>query len=293
MRTILLFSTLTLLLASCDLYKQDAYVEQYVVDSWLVAQSELPPINLSKTAPIDAVYNQSELGVTDASVVVKEINANGSTNWVEVYQHVLSGRYEPVDASRLVQPGTRYELEVIASDNHLITAYTVVPDTFSVKSLNSTRLPYQGPEQFTVMLTASENIVRQTYFVVSTETLDPQNAELTPFYANFDVDRDELYRVSSGIFNENNQNQSGSGEVELVYPWIGIAFFGPNRIAIASIDDNAYDFIRSSSTQLGGGTQSPGEIENLLYKIKGGIGIFGSYSEITIDVEVDKPQFQQ
>ncbi|MCH8496172.1 MAG: DUF4249 domain-containing protein [Balneolales bacterium] len=288
MRTILLFSTLTLLLSACDMYKQDAYVQEYVVDSWLVAQNELPPINLSKTAPIDVVYNRSELGVTDASIVVKEINANGSTNWVQVYQHVINGRYEPIDASRFVQANTRYELEVIVGlDNHLISAYTVVPDTFSILSLNHDRLPYQGPEQFAVKLTSSDNIDRQTYFVVSTETLDPQNAELTPFYANFDVDRDELYRVSSGIFNESNQNQSGSGEIELVYPWIGIAYYGPNRIVIASIDDNAYDFIRSSSTQLGGGTQSPGEIENLLYNVDGGIGIFGSYSKVTIDVIVD------
>ena len=47
------------------------------------------------------------------------------------------------------------------------------------------------------------------------------------------------------------------------------------------IDQNLYDYIRSESVQLGGSTLSPGEIQNVLTPIIGGVGIFGSMSRDT------------
>ncbi|KPQ00659.1 MAG: lipoprotein of unknown function DUF4249 [Bacteroidetes bacterium HLUCCA01] len=281
-------------IAGCDLYPQDDYTEQYVVDGWLTAMEPLPEIRLTRTGEISTVFDINERGVADAMISVSEVDpVTGDTVWSQLYRHKDSGFYEPVNTIRIVQPNTRYDLDISTARGDRITAKTVVPDTFSVISLNADRLPYQGPEQFELNLTRSVNPSRQSYYVFSAQILDTLNAELTPFYANFDdVDRSELFIVSSGIINESNSRQPGSDVVDLVYPWIGIAFYGSTRITAAAIDDNVYDFIRSAGTQLGGGTQSPGEIENIISNVEGGIGLFGSYSKVSVTVDIEKPVLQ-
>jgi hypothetical protein len=275
-------------LVSCDLYKQDDYTEQFVVEAYLIADEDLPEIRLTTTGPIDQVFDINSRAVNDATIVIREFDENGELQWTEVYQNRALGYYDPTSANRLVLPRRKYDLEITTNSGDIIRASTVVPDTFSVVSLNATALPYQGPEQFELLLTPSYNPNRQTYYIFSTQTLDPENAEFTPFYANFADDREDFYIVSSGILNESSTNGGGSGLIELTYPWIGVAFFGPNRITTSAVDDNIYDFVRSASVQLGGGTQSPGEIENIISNIEGAIGIFGSYARISTDVEIQK-----
>lgn len=291
MKYLLSLPLLMLLLASCDLYPQDAYEEQYVVDAWLIGMEPLPDLRLSKTAAIEDLFDINERGVSNASISVHLLDAQGNVEFTAMYTHSSNGFYSPIDESHTVLPNRIYSLDITTNSGQRIRASTVIPDTFSVITLNATSLPYQGAQQFTLDLTRSVNPDRQSYYVFSAETLDPLNAELTPFYANFDDDREDFFIVSSGIINEANNRKHGSDIVELVYPWIGIAFYGPTRISAAAVDDNAFDFIRTAGTQLGGGTQSPGEIENLLFNIDGAIGIFGSYSRITVDVNIEKPGF--
>ncbi|MCC5926252.1 MAG: DUF4249 family protein [Bacteroidetes bacterium] len=280
------------LLSGCDLYPQDDYSEQYVIDAWLIALEPMPDIRLSTTAPISEFFDVQARGVSEALVVVHMMSDSGDAEWTGIFEHLQHGVYSLTDSSHIIQPNRTYSLEITTPANRIIRASTTVPDTFRVVNVNTRSLPYQSAERFTLDLTRSVNPNRQSYYVFSSETLDPINAELTPFYANFDAERDDFFIVSSGIINEANSRRFGSDFVELVYPWIGIAFYGPNRLQAAAVDDNIFDFIRTAGTQLGGGTQSPGEIENLLYNIDGGIGIFGSYSRITLDVNIEKPTFQ-
>lgn len=292
MRQFLLLPALLLLFTSCDLYPQDVYEKQYVVDAWLVAMEPMPDIRLSRTSSIEEVFDINERGVTDALLSIHMLGNEGEIEYTAVYTHKNNGIYTQLGELHIVQPNKIYQLDITTYSGQIIRAFTTIPDTFSVITLNATSLPYQGIEQFTLELTRSVNPSRQSYYVFSGETLDPEFAELTPFYANFEDDREDFLIVSSGIINEANSRTSGSDIVELIYPWIGIAFYGPTRISAAAVDDNAFDFIRSAGTQLGGGTQSPGEIENLLYNIDGAIGIFGSYSMISVDVNVEKPAFR-
>lgn len=280
-------------LTGCDLYRQDSYTEQYVVDAWLVALEPMPEIRLSTTAPIDERFEKGERGVTDAQIIVRTGGQDGQPEQIIVYSHVENGVYQHTDGTtHIVQPRQRYRLEITAGpDAQLITAQTVVPDTFRVISKNADSLPYQGTEQFRLELSPSAIPEQPAWYIFSTRTLDTENAELTPVYAGFGDDREDFYVVSSGIINEAGTQTNGEGIVELIYPWIGVAFFGPNRITASVIDRNAYDFIRSAQTQLGGSTQSPGEIENLIYNINGGIGIFGSMAQVSVEVNVLKPSF--
>ncbi|MEX0929546.1 MAG: hypothetical protein WDZ53_09085, partial [Balneolales bacterium] len=101
-----------------------------------------------------------------------------------------------------------------------------------------------------------------------------ENFELTPFWQNAENDQNSFEIINSGIINQENYVIENEALV-LRYPWIGIAYYGPNEINTYAIDDNVYDFYRSQSVQLGGSTLSPGEIPNIIYNVDGGIGLFG------------------
>jgi hypothetical protein len=282
---------LLLILSSCNTMNQDDYAEQYVVESYLVADKPLPNVQLTTTVELNKVYNKLERGINDASITIFEYSPESNTA-ENAFTYILSenGIYRPLSEDNIVKPKYRYDLQInINRTGETIKASTIVPDTFRINKINATALVYQGAIQFELELTPSYFPGRQGYYVFSTQTLDPENAEFTPFYGDLDDERSSFYVVSSGVINESSTGQNGNGFVNLTFPWIGVAFYGPNRIRASAIDDNLYDLIRSAGTQSGGGTQSPGEIENIISNVVGGIGVFGSYAEVTVDVEVLKP----
>jgi hypothetical protein len=280
---------LLLTIASCELYEQDEYIEQVVVESYQVANQPLSPVYLSRTAPIFERYDKAERGINDAQVQVRVLSPKGDLVDIISFQRTGPGTYNAVDADITVKPRYRYELNatIPSMDTRLQTA-TVVPDTFSIKRINATELVYQGAQQFELTLSPSFFPGRQSYYVFTNETLDPEGAEFTPFYADASGNREDFYRVSSGIINQNSTDQN-EDIVKLTFPWIGVAFYGPNRLKATAIDDNMYDYIRSLQIQGGGSTLSPGEIENVISNVVGGIGLFGSYAEVSVDVRVLKP----
>lgn len=282
------FVLFALVLTSCVTYEQDAYQERYVVSSYQEAMKPFADVTLTRTSPINAEYKFENVAISGATVRIHELGADGSVARVFDFPMASPGIYRSSDGVSLVRPLTRYRLEIdIPGYDKLITATTLVPDTFRVRALNSRTLPYQGPEQFEANLTKSEYPGRQTYYVITTTALDTTFG-MTPFYAEFNDDDRDVTTVSSGIINQLNYVALPDGSINLKYPWLAVAYFGPNRITFFAIDDNVYDFVRSASVQLGGSTTSPGEIENVISRIDGAIGVFGSMSsaETVITVSV-------
>lgn len=289
MRTsIYLLLVLSFTVTACTDYGQDAYREQIVVTSYLTATEPFSELTLYRTAPINDVYDAASLAVLGANVTIHELDAAGNTASVIAYQMTNPGIYRSVDGAATVKPSTRYRLDItVPGLDNPITATTFVPDTFSVRTLNSTSLPYQGPEQFEANLSPSVYPGRQTYYVITTAALDTSQG-LVPFYEEFSEEDDDVTLVSSGIINQMNYEPQADGSINLKFPWLAVAYYGPNEISFYAIDDNVYDFVRSAGVQLGGSTTSPGEIENVLSSVNGAIGVFGSMSvaKTTITVEV-------
>lgn len=286
MRIPLLLSVL--ILASCSAYEQDGYAERYVVAGTLVAGETFPEISCSRTVPINQAYDPAAAAVRNAVVRVLELDGAGNPVDVILFSESMPGIYATVDPAT-VKPLTRYRLEVdIPGETRLITGTTLVPDTFRVRTLNNTTLPYQGSEQFLANLSASEYPGRQTFYVITTTALDT-TLGLTPLYESLPRDqRSEAVVTSSGIINAENYVALPDGSIDLKYPWLALAYFGENRITFNAIDDNLYDFIRSASVQLGGSTTSPGEIENVISRLDGAMGYFGSVARATTTVTVTR-----
>ncbi|MBP3193796.1 DUF4249 family protein [Natronogracilivirga saccharolytica] len=288
---------LLLTVAGCDLYGQDEYEEKYVVESYLIAHENMPQVNLSTTAPFGESYQFSERAVSEADVRIHRYNPDGERDRTYDYEEIRTGVYIPLQEQSFesVLPNHTYRLDIrIPDDNdHHIEAYSTVPDTFSVVEIIRDQSMYQSPQQLELRITRNRSGNRQNHFIFATEALDPKRENITPFWRDAIDDISEAVRIRTSIVNEENFDANPDGTLTLRLPWIGIAFFGENRISTFSIDDNTYDFFRSQSVQTGGGggTLSPGEIQNIIYNIDGAIGLFGSMSGIEVEVTVDRPPF--
>jgi hypothetical protein len=286
-----------LITCSCELYEQDEYEEYYVVESYLVAGSELPQVRLSKTTNIDETYDFNNDAVRDASVQINLLADDSTVTETYSYQELghntnQSGIYLPVSDVR-VQPERLYQLHIMHEDNE-ITSTTFVPGDFETVNELQDRYVYQGNEQVEIETTPSAYITdRQTYYIFTINTASPEKEALTPFYLdlveNQDAELEDFYINSSGIINEKNYDKNETGTITLRVPWLAIAYFGENDVIVNTIDDNMYDFLRSQDVQTGGTTLSPGEIQNIQYNVNGGIGIFGSMASDTNRVDIVRP----
>jgi hypothetical protein len=278
-------------IVGCDPYEQDDYIEKYVVQSYQIADERLAPILLSTTSPINETYTFSGNAVSGATVEVRLLNAQGSVEKTHAYAMQSPGVYTVVDTLEKVIPLRWYEMVIKIAGKPDITARTLVPDRFETLDLNNNSIKYQSSEQFEVDITLSSYPGRQNIYVFSIETLDRENAEFTPFYADIldEDDREDVYINQSGIIFEGNYDIDPTrNTLKIKLPWIGIAFYGPNKITANVIDDALYDFIRTKDVQLGGSTLSPGEINNIASNVENGIGVFGSYARSSMNVFVEK-----
>lgn len=279
-----------LTVTGCDLYPQDEYREFYVVESYLVANRMLPEVRLSRTISLEEEYSLQEASIGNAIIEMYLLGEDGLTERTYTYfndPNNANGLYR-TDSQDRVLPGRSYRLLVTFPNNSdTVRATTLVPGDFQTVGTVVDSVVYQSPEQITVSTTKSEFPGRQTFFVFSVIAAEPVEENLTPFYRDqvFEQDEDiEDFEInSSGIINEGNYDINDDGTLTLRVPWLAVAFYGDNDIVANTIDDNLYDFIRSQEVQTGSGPSilPPGEIQNIIYNVEGGIGIFGSLASDT------------
>ncbi|MCR9133891.1 MAG: DUF4249 domain-containing protein [bacterium] len=283
-------------LSACEVYEQDSYEEYYVVESYLVANRQLPQVRVSTTAPVNDFYAFTRSAIADAQVQIRLLDPSGSSiEEVFTYTSDSAGIYQPMDTHDVL-PTRSYQLYVtIPTTSAEITATTVVPDTFKVISTVLDTLVYQSTEQLEITVSESTYPGRQNIFIFNTIALDPDPAMLTPIYADFLEDEivtlDELTNTESGLLNAANFTVNQDQSITIRYPWIAVAFYGDNKLIATTVDDNVYDFVRSESVQLGGSTLSPGEIQNVITHVEGGLGIFGSLASDTIQTYIKPFEF--
>jgi len=295
------FISLIAFFGACDIYEQDEFEQQYVVEAYLTAQQPLTELRLSTTAPANERYSFEQNAIEQAFVEVNLL-VGGEGSEVEdrfTYSPEQPGIFRS-DVPHIVQPLRTYELVITFPNNDdIVRATTVIPDTFSVVSEVPESIVYQSPEQLQLEITQSSFPGRQNVFVFTTISLEPILENLTPLYldlSNIDEDStpeeintelNNLGRNSSGIVNEANF-EINNGIITLRYPWLAAAFFEDNLIVASTIDNNLFDFLRSQDVQLGGSTISPGEIQNVIYNINGGIGVFGALASDTVQTFISR-----
>ena len=265
-------------LVACDTYEQDDYQPEIVVESYLVAEEPLPTLRVSMTAPIDQHYTFAGYAIDDADVVVNLLDENGGIEQSYPYTRVDRGIYQALDESIEVLPLRRYALEVRVAGHDVVRSETLVPGLFDLVTVSADTIVYQSAEQLEARVTNSPYPTRKSIYLFTIEAQDTVNYGLTPIYADMleqsdAMTKSDLVRNTSDLTSEDDFIRNGDGTLSMKLPWVGVAFFGPTAIIANAIDDNLNDFKRS---QRGGGTTSPGEMDNLLDHVENGRGIFGS-----------------
>lgn len=297
---VLLIAGLALLLQACDTTGPTGFERDYVVQSYQVAGSTLAPVRLSRTAPVDSVYDFTELAVSDATVWVELLEEEGdevASRYTYSERDWQPGVYE-ADVESVVQPLRRYRLRVSIPQEdgteHQLSSTTAVPDTFRLVSASADTIVYRGGEQLRLTLSKSQYPGRQTIYLFSARALgELRQSRLTPSRRQLVDPEDDLEALrvtTSPPFNESSYAEGGGKHITLRLPWLTLSFFGPHRLTAAAIDDNVYDFIRSESAQQGGSTLAPGEIPNVYDHVEGGTGLFGSYAEVEHHLYVQRSE---
>ena len=284
---------------------------EVAVEAYLQAQAPLPTIQLTRTVGATETFAPREQAVRseDAGGIVKEIRVqrmgdDGNAVETTAYGETdTAGIYAPEPTSPpIVEPEATYRLEVETTEGTTVRSTTTVPDTLSLLTVENTRevansavdtAAFQNEAQkpeLTITTQPDSRLDRQSVYLF-TVTARPSGEDLveedlTPFYCDtYDADEDSLesFRVSSsGLLNEANFERNEDNTLTVDLPWIGVAFFGPNEVAINVVDDNYYDFLRSTSAQE---TAPPGEYPNIIDHVENGTGIFGSYAQATVTIE--------
>ncbi len=288
-----------ILLTACESATQSTYKPYYVVESYLVTNRQLPQVRLSTTNPINNVYSFEDVAVANAEVQIRLLQDDLSTiDEVFTYSSDSAGIYNAI-LEHKVKPARTYQLHISLDEgSDIITANTFVPEFFEVISQIPDTIVYQSTEQLEITLSETSSFTDQSVFIFNTLAQQPISNNLTPLYYDFYVEEKdsveaekrlaEFSITSSGLLNEANFSNNTDGTVTIRYPWLAVAFFGDNKLVASTVDNNIYDFLRSASVQLGGSTLSPGEIQNTINRINGGIGIFGSMASDTIDVFIKR-----
>ena len=284
----ILITGLLLFLAACDSADFSVLDYETVVELTLVANEPVPQARLSRIIPENQSSDFEERAITNAEVVL----STGSMSLLLEASTEKPGVYEYIGPEHIIQPGVRYDLKVtVPGAATTITGTTNVPTVLEILSASPEAGTYLSDEQLTLIVTPGRGSDQtQSSFTLVTEALDVREDLLVPSAAGFlENDSDltlEDFRLSgSPIITEGNFLRFPDGTIELVYPWIGVNFYGHNVVYVNSLDRNLSDFVRSAELQQGGeGTFGPGVIPNAIPTLYGAHGLFGSLAR-------DKTQF--
>lgn len=283
----ILFAGLLLFLAACDSADFSVLDYETVVELTLIANEPVPPARVSRIVPEDQSSDFAERAITNAEFVL----STGSTSMLLEASTEKPGVYEYL-GKHIIQPGASYDLKVtVPGVATTITGTTNVPTAVEILSASPEAGTYLSDEQLTLIVTPGRSGDQtQSSFTLVTEAFDLREDNLVPSAAGFlendsDLTLDDFRISASPIITEGNFFKFPDGTIRLVYPWIGVSFYGRNVIYVNSLDRNLSDFIRAAELQQGGeGTFGPGVIPNATPILYGAHGLFGSLAR-------DKTQF--
>lgn len=278
-------------LSGCDAVDPPAFEEEIVVEGYLEAGQPVGYVTVSRTLPVNEVYDPALQAVSGAAVRIELLGSNGrdvETSWDLFAPRPASGRYrtrEIVD----VLPLRTYRLVVDVPGAGTITSETTAPALFRFVDTEERTFVYDADEAPLFEITEPFYPGRQSIFLITTVSLEPDSTNLTPFADAINEDIFTLRETVSPPLNGANFDRTPSGGMKIRYPWIGLAFYGRNEMRIQAIDDNVFDFVRSNAVQQGdqgGSTLSPGEIPNVIDHVEGGRGLFGSFASASVRFRV-------
>ena len=268
-----------------------------VIDAVLVVDETEPLIRLSRTLAPDVPFTQEAAGETGADIYIQ----NMSTGEIYYYYDLMDepGIYYATNVSPIT-PETIYELWVRTTDGEILSAVTTTPARIEVDQwvlldpTGTTELRelktfaeynddvYFQPEN---QITYAEGLIEARFAAGGAENYAGIGYQL----ALFSLDPDADYVIDPPFFEEDDfedlPKEGSSPIVEALdgtarLPWFGIYFEGRHDYEIFALDQNWYDLVRTTPQDggLGFGGNAGDGVDDPVFRVDGGIGLFGSAS---------------
>ncbi|MCA9750644.1 MAG: hypothetical protein KC591_00505 [Gemmatimonadetes bacterium] len=263
-----------------------------VLDAILTVGRPMPDLYL-----MEALDPSQPFVANAPDVISMEINQGEGSSRV-TYQPVVEvrGRFK-TNSTAIILPETRYYFQALLADGREVRATTVTPPAFDVtrwvlleedsETVRQTFRTYEQNGDFVYeqpenQVTYAEGLLEAQFtrpdvpaFQVSIESLD-LDSELV-------IDPDFLSDEQIADLERTQSSPAIAGdEGTLRLPWLAIYYEGRYRLRAYAIDENWYDLIRTSPDFGGGGPGFGGSagdsFERPLFRVEGGIGLFGSAS---------------
>jgi len=277
-------------------------VDLLVIDAVLLVGQEYPVIRLTRTLAPDVPFNQDSAGEVGAAITIKAMI--DSVGMAMPYLDVPGepGYYQPNSGGGFeILPETEYRLTVRSSRGENLTARTLTPARFSADEWllldpsGTTELRtlqtfadagdsvFYRPEN---QLTYAEGLLEVRFTSGGAAAFAAVGYQL----ALFSIDLDSDYVIDPPFFEEDDFQDlarmgsspaliADNGRVRL--PWFSIYFQGRHVFKVYTIDLNWYDLVRSTP-QTDGGLGFGGNVgetaDRPIFRVEGGIGLFGSAS---------------
>lgn len=265
-----------------------------VVDAVMIVGEPFPSVYLSRTADPRDPASVEHLGEAGATVAV---TWNTGVNRSMAYNSLSSapGSYVPAGPSLLVQPETRYVLEIVTRAGERLVAETVTPPAFEVDDwvvLDETTL--EPTRRFKTFEDVGEDVYVENQIVYSQGLFEAQfqRPDVPAFQvALFSLDPGSDFVIDPEFFEEEDFQDlerivsspmflGENGTLRL--PWFAIYFEGRYLIKIFAVDRNWYDLARSvpefGQSGAGFGGNAGDGFQRPIFHVEGGIGLFGSAS---------------
>lgn len=270
-----------------------------VVDVVLIVDETGPYIRLSRTLAPDVPFTQEAAGVVGADIYIQ----NMVTEAVFTYEDLPGepGFYFESGLGFTVSPETTYELWVRSAEGEILSARTTTPARFKVDEwvlldpTGTTELRqlktfadagdsvYYQPEN---QIIYAEGLIEARFASGGAESVGGVGYQI----ALFSIDPDADYVIDPPYFEEEDFEDlptEGSSPVLLAeegrvsLPWFSIYFEGRHDYKVFALDQNWYDLVRTTP-QAGGGLGFGGNagdgVDRPVFRVNGGIGLFGSAS---------------
>jgi hypothetical protein len=299
-------AALAAMLAGCaaerepgDLFGPSA-AGQLVVQSLLFVDAPLPEVRLSRTTAPDQVPGAA---AAERGAAVR-VHAGPSTH---DFIDAGGGRYIAAEIVPVL-PATEYRLDVTTARGERLTATTTTPARFAVTGwvlVDETTLQdertlatyaeagedvYSRPEN---RLTYARDFLEARFAPPSAPAIQVGLFSLDPG-SDFTIDPDFFDEEDFGSLERETASPPLSGRDGYVrMPWLAVFFQGRYRVKIYAVDRNWYDFVRSDPQLSEGGPGFGGNagdaFERPIFRVDGGIGLFGSASVDSIGFHVAVP----
>jgi len=267
------------LFVSCEDKPPTDYVPQYYVEAFLIVDEPIDMIKLLRTQPVQDSFRLSKALVKDATVKIR-FNENEITLTFRDTGNIDNRAYFYPDTSLKVLPNTKYDLEIITSDNIKITGTTLTPNRFEwvIPPPDTLYYPkdtvnFTDQKPFVIKWSPVQNTL---YYLVVSKCID------TLGYGEYLVppNNEKNRRIFNPFENEGRRtrdyfdlsNWDGIPHIEYPLYWLLFKWFGIHKIIVFAPD---FNFLRWVLQQFRGSQINP-----LLSSVNGAIGVFGSASKI-------------